>query len=244
MVMTVWLENADYADAIERLPESCVDMVFADLPYGITQNAWDTPVDLDTMWQKLRRVCTRDAALIFTAVQPFTSELVLSNARAFKYSMVWHKNKATGFLNANRRPLRAHEDILVFCHGKLYYEPVKTTGHSPVHSYTKRKGDGRCYGRTTQVSGGGSTERHPTTVLAVPVHNGQRINSTQKPEALAAWFITAHSRPGQLILDPTCGSASTLAAAYDLDRNAVGFELDRSMYVKAAAALRARGVIW
>ena len=233
------LHHEDCLDGLPRLEPGSVDFVFADLPFGRTANAWDRVIPMERLWQLLNRACKPTAAMAFCAVQPFASLLVASNLRAFRYEVIWHKNKATGFLDAKRRPLRAHESVLVFYRSQPVYHPQKTQGHAPVHGFTKRTGDGSNYGPTKLgISGGGQTDRYPTTVLDLPVVNnlgGGRIHPTQKPVELAAWFIRTHTNPGDLVLDPTAVSGSTLVAARDSGRRFVGFERD-AQYLSAARA--------
>ena len=231
------LVHQDCLTGLASVATGSVAMVFADLPYGRTQNDWDNLVPIEPLWQELNRVCRRDAAMVFTAMQPFTSLLVCSNLPAFRFPMVWQKNKVRGFLNAKRQPLRTHEDVLVFYREQPRYVPQMTTGHKPVNSYTKHTSDGTNYGATKRgVTGGGSTTRYPTSVLAIPVVNNDdpiRIQPTQKPEALVEWFVKTYTQAGDLVLDPTAGSGTTLVVAKRLGRHGVGFETDADMVVKA-----------
>ena len=233
--------QADCLTGLRDVESRSVAMVFADLPYGRTQNDWDTLVPIEPLWRELNRVCRQDAAMIFTAMQPFTSFLVCSNPQAFKYEIIWQKNKVRGFLNAKRQPLRVHESVLVFYREQPRYEPQMTTGHAPVHAYTKHTSDGSNYGATKRgVNGGGSTRRYPISILPVPVVNNDdpaRLHPTQKPEALVAWFIKTYTHPGDLVLDPTAGSGTTLVAAKRLGRRSLGFETDAGMVGKARTRL-------
>jgi len=227
----------DCIEGLKAVHSGSVSMVFADLPYGKTQNTWDKLVPMDRLWPELHRVCRSEAAMVFTSMQPFTSLLVASNLEAFRYEMIWRKNKVRGFLNSRRQPLRVHENILVFYRSQPRYVPQMSEGHRPVNSYTKHTGDGSNYGKTrTGISGGGSTSRYPTSILDIPVVNNDdpiRVHSTQKPEALVEWFVLAYTRPGDLILDPTAGSGTTLAVAKRLGRRFIGFETDEGMVAKA-----------
>jgi DNA modification methylase len=191
-------------------------------------------------WEQIERVCKPKAALVFTAQQPFTSFLVAGNPKWFRFSMVWEKNNVRGFLNAKRQPLRAHEDILVFYRSQPTYQPQFTEGHEPVHAYTKTKANSTNYGQTRTSAGGGSTQRYPTTVLRIPVVHStdlHRINPTQKPVDLPAWFIKTYTQPGDVVLDPTCGSGSSMVAAKQLGRQFVGFETDPTQVAHARAWL-------
>jgi DNA modification methylase len=237
-------------DRLSELPAGYVDMVFADLPYGITANAWDVPLDLTQLWPAIHRVCKPSAAMIFTAVQPFASELLLSNRKHFRYEMIWKKSIATGFLNAGNRPLRIHENVLVFWRESPHYFPQKTTGHPLVKVTPSKRGEnknsrnyGTEQGRLLKTKNYESTERHPTTVLeidCVEQHDPQRRHATQKPEELAEWFIRSFTEPGDLVLDPTAGSGSTLCAAKASGRRSIGFDIDPAAVASANDALSSR----
>lgn len=235
------IHHLDCLVGISRLAPASVSLVFADLPYGRTANNWDRCIPIDRLWHELRRVCRPTAAIVFTAMQPFTSLVVVSNLKWFRYAGVWKKNKPRGFLNAKKQPLRIHEDFVVFYDRPAPYVPQMTDGHAPVHAYTKHTSDGTNYGVTRRgVTGGGSTRRYPTSVLEIPVVNNddpERIHPTQKPRRLPEWFIRTYTQPGDLVLDPTAGSGSTLLAARDLGRNYVGFDTDKKMVEKVKAKL-------
>jgi site-specific DNA-methyltransferase (adenine-specific) len=235
------IHHFDCLSGIPLLPPSSVSLVFADLPYGRTANGWDRCIPIDRLWTELRRVCKPAAAIVFTAMQPFTSLVVCSNLKWFRYAMVWRKNKPRGFLNAKKQPLRIHEDVLVFYGKQPPYVPQMTSGHAPVHAYTKNTSDGTNYGSTKRgVTGGGSTQRYPTSILEISVVNNddpERCHPTQKPRALPEWFIRTYTLPGDLVLDPTAGSGSTLLAAKALGRRYVGFDTDGEMVAKVKSKL-------
>jgi site-specific DNA-methyltransferase (adenine-specific) len=243
------LGRVHLGDCLERLHEvddGSVDMVFADLPYGVTANAWDKPLDMERLWPALWRVCARDAAMIFTAVQPFASDLIVSNRKQFRYEMIWKKNMATGFLNAAKRPLRIHENVLLFWRETPPYYPQKTQGHDRVRvtpSKLAERPGSSTYGAVIKTEIYDSTERHPTTVLEmdmVELHDVGRRHATQKPEQLIEWFIRSFTDPGALVLDPTAGSGSTLCAAKSCGRRCVGFDLDPKSVEVANDALMTR----
>ena len=168
--------------------------------------------------------------MALTAQGVFGARLIVAAEDLYRYSIVWKKNKPRGHLNAKKQPLRIHEDVHVFYRRQPRYRPQKTTGHSPVHSYTKHTGDGTNYGKTRLgIKGGGSTERYPTTILEIPVVNNDdpiHVHPTQKPEELAAWFIKTYTRRGGLVVDNACGSGAFLVAAKRLDRRFWGCDTD------------------
>jgi DNA modification methylase len=229
-----------FGDCLERmsdLPDGSIDMVMADPPYGTTACNWDSVIDLGSMWDQLKRVVKPNGAIVLTSAQPFTSMLVCSNLKMFKYDWVWHKNKATGFLNAKRMPLRDKEDVLVFYRKQPTYNPQKTSGHPAVNNYTKHTSDGDTVGATKQGwSGGGSTERYPKTVQKFSVVNQDgtskegKYHPTQKPVALMGYMIKTYTNPGEVVLDFTMGSGSTGAACSNIGRAFVGIEMDLNFY--------------
>lgn len=230
------IHNLDCLEGLKLLPDNSIDLVFADLPYGVTNNKWDKPINLNLLWPLLLRVSKPTAPFVFTAIQPFASALINSNPKLFKYEMIWVKNKPSGFLNAKKQPLRAHENALVFYRKQPKYQPQLTHNHPPVHFYAKHTSDGSNYGKTKPIKGGGSTSRYPTSILNIPVVNNDsklRIHPTQKPLELIKYFILTYTQPGDLILDPVAGSGSSLIAAKELNRNFIGFEIDPDIYVKA-----------
>lgn len=228
--------QGDCFEVMPRIASGSIDLIICDLPYGITQNEWDKPLELARLWVEYERVIKENGAIILTAAQPFTSQLVMSNPKLFRYEIIWQKNKTTGFLNAKKMPLRAHESILVFYKKLPTYNPQKTTGHKPVNSFTKRTSDGSNYGETkTGITGGGQTDRYPTTVLQVPVVNNdsrEKIHPTQKPVELLEYLIKTFSNPGDLVLDNCAGSGSTGEAAKRTGRDFILIEKEIE-YVEA-----------
>lgn len=232
----IQLMQGDCLERMKEIPDGSVDMVLADPPYGTTACKWDTVIDLPAMWAELKRVIKPNGAIVMTASQPFTSALVMSNPRLFKQSLVWYKNKSTGFLNAKKQHMRKHEDILVFYRKQVTYNPQKSIGHKPVNSYTKHTSDGSTVGKTkTGISGGGSTERYPTSVLEFSVvnqdgTNEDRLHPTQKPVALMEYLISTYTNEGETVLDFTMGSGTTGVACAKIGRKFIGIELDKDYF--------------
>lgn len=211
-----------------------VDLVLVDLPYGSTQNAWDAVIPFEPMWNEVWRVCR--GAAVFTAIQPFSSALVMSQLQHFRHEWVWEKNKVTGHLNAKKAPMRAHEVALVFSQSPPFYEPQMTVGHSPMNAYVQTS-NGSNYGSTKRPAGGGSTERYPRSVQQFNVVNNdspERIHPTQKPVQWMQYLIQTYSRPGDLVLDFAMGSGTTGVAALRAGRRFIGIELNPE-YAAAAA---------
>lgn len=208
---------------MESIADETIDMIFADLPYGTTQNPWDCAIDLEQLWKQYNRIIKPNGAIALFSQSPFDKVLACSNLNNYRYEWIWEKNKATGHLNVNRAPLKAHENILIFYKKQPLYIPQKTIGHSPVHSYTKRKGDGTNYGKTKIVSGGGQTDRYPRDVLKYPAVINP-IHPTQKPVPLCENIINTYTMQGQIILDNCTGSGSIPVACLNTGRNFIAMD--------------------
>ena len=241
--MTTQIFTGDCLTEMQRIAASSVDMVLCDLPYGQTQNAWDKVIDMSAMWAQLRRVTKPSAAIVLMAAQPFASRLIASNEGEFRYDLIWRKNKPTGFLNANRQPLRIHEHILVFYRAQPFYEAQKTDGHKNKTGY-KRSQIGTNYGAVQDATKrweGGSI-RHPVSVLDIPVINnddGAKVHPTQKPVALMEWLIRSYSRPGETVLDCTMGAGSTGVAAVLQGRSFIGIDMNPEYVAVARSRIEA-----
>ena len=231
----------DCTEGLSCLVAGSAAMTFLDLPYGVTANEWDVHVPIEVLWRQLRRVGRPDCVHVFTAVQPFTSLVVCSNLSWFRYEVIWKKNKTSGHLNAKRRPLRAHEDVLVFAedegvsHEDLVlfwdrepaYVPQMTAGHRPMNAATRRSYSKNYGVQQSTRAAAGTTLRYPTTVLEVPVVNNDdpaKWHPNQKPEALPAHFIRTYTKPGDLVVEVALGSGPAVRAAERLGRRSVGFD--------------------
>lgn len=212
------VQNVDLFTLCDGLPEASVDMILCDLPYGTTACAWDTVIPFEPMWARFKRVIKPRGAIVLTASQPFTSALVMSNPKMFKYEGVWEKSNGGGFLNANCRPLPRHENYLVFYEQEGVYNPQMSEGKP----YQKARGETHA-----QINNGGTTgivgfvtvntgERYPTSVVYFPSETG--LHSTQKPVALFEYLIRTYTIEGDVVLDPCVGSGTTALAARNCKR--------------------------
>lgn len=229
----------DCIEEMAALSAKSVDLVLTDPPYGTTQCKWDAVIPFVPMWEQIRRVLKIDGAAVFTASQPFSSALVMSNAKAFKYEWVWEKNKASGHLNAKKRPMRAHEDILVFSYGTPSYFPQMTTGHKPAN-YAKTNANSENYGAQVRVEYGGTTLRYPRTVQSFAVMNNDdpaKVHPTQKPVALMEYLIRTYTNEGDTVLDFTMGSGTTGVACANTGRNFIGIERDPAYFAIAESRI-------
>lgn len=217
-------------DCLERMKEidsGSVDMILTDPPYGTTACKWDSIIPLEPMWEQLKRIIKPNGAIVMTASQPFTSVLVCSNLKLFRYDLKWVKSQATGFYNANKMPLRAHEDILVFYKHLPTYNPQKTDGKP----YRQKRGSasdvyqGKDLCETVNESG----DRHPLSWKLFK-KDSEKLHPTQKPVALMEYLIKTYTNEGDTVLDFTMGSGSTGVACVNLGREFIGIELDEEYF--------------
>ncbi|WP_257144847.1 DNA-methyltransferase [Bacillus thuringiensis] len=229
------IHSMDCLEGMKLLQDKSMDMILCDLPYGVTQNKWDVVIPFDELWKQYERIIKDNGAIVLTAAQPFSAQLIVSNPKLFRYEWIWEKTAATGHLNAKKMPMRAHESILIFYKKLPTYNPIKTTGHAPVNSYTKHQDDGSNYGKTKiGISGGGSTERYPRSVQRFATDKQKEaLHPTQKPVALFEYLIKTYTNEGETVLDNCIGSGTTAVAAINTNRNFIGFEISKE-YCAAA----------
>ncbi len=218
--------HGDCLDLMKDIETGKVDMLLTDLPYGTTQCKWDSLINLDLWWEQVKRICKPTAAIVLTAQTPFDKILGCSNLGMLRYEWIWEKTAATGHLNAKKMPMKAHENILVFYSNLPTYNAQKTTGHTPVNSYHKKKdSDGDCYGKTSTAKGGGNTDRYPRSVLKFSSDKQRSsIHPTQKPEALGEYMVKTYSNKGDLIVDTCMGSGALVMPAVRLGRKVIGMD--------------------
>lgn len=231
----------DCLEGLKALSSNSVDLVLCDPPYGITRAEWDKALDFDKLWAELYRIAKPTAAFIFFGSGKFTFKLIGSNFEDFRYRYIWVKNVATGFLNANRQPLKIFEDICVFYRSMPVYNPQKTQGKPYIRKPKGRSRGGDLYGNFSDFQHGSPLgQRFPTDVLyypIVPINSDERIHKTQKPVALLEQLIRTYTHEGDVVLDPCMGSGSTGVAALRSGRSFVGMEIDESFFNTAKQRL-------
>jgi len=226
---------SDCLDVLQKLPGKSVDLILQDPPYGCTQNEWDTPINLDEMWEEWERVIKDNGTIIFTAAQPFASHLIMSHQSLFKYDLIWHKPLGSGFLNANKMPLRNHEHILVFYKALPTYNPQKYQSKSKS-GQKKRNSNGPNYGAytlETDYTYDDNGERHPNSIISI--RNGNRnhkgnYHPTQKPVDLFRYLIRTYTNSGDLVFDGYAGSGTTAIACIQEDRDFILCEKQRNYF--------------
>jgi len=215
---------------LSKFPDYSIDMVLCDLPYGTTQNKWDSVINFNKLWEAYDRVVKPNGAIVLTSQGIFTAKLILSNERLFKYKIVWEKSKPTNFLNVKKQPLRKHEDICVFYKKQPVFNPQMTIG-DPYDKGVRKDQLSGSYGdfQPVHVKSGGS--RYPTDVVYFKTAESEGVvwHPTQKPVELGRYLIRTFSNPGDLILDNAFGSGSFLLAAMLEGRDVCGIELNKNV---------------
>lgn len=238
--MDFWL--GDCFDLFPHVADGSVDMVLCDLPYGTTQNKWDSVLPLDRLWREYWRVCRPGAAIVLTAQMPFSATLVCSQLAAFKYEWVWDRvNKNTNFLNAKHQPMRRHETIQVFAKSRTTYNPQMVERSEPYVTRRTQSLRSSNYGVAEGTSSGILvTHDTPCSVLSIPGNMTTGVvHPTQKPVALFEYLIRTYTNPGDLVLDNTAGSGTTAVAAINTDRRWICMERDPDYYGAAMCRVMA-----
>ena len=227
------LFNKDMFDVFPSLQESSIHAIITDFPYGTLnkkRNLWDEVIDYSKFWVEAKRILVPNGVVVSTAQQPFTSHLISTNYEDFKYNLIWEKSKATGYLNAKKQPMRAHEDIVVFYAKQCTYNPQMTLG-DPYDKGTAVR-DTQHYGeqkKATHVKSSG--ERYPRSIQYFKTAESEgKLHPTQKPIALYEWLLKTYTNEGDTVLDPCMGSGTTGAACKSLFRNFIGIERDEEYF--------------
>lgn len=224
------LFEGDCLEIMKQFPDNSVDMVLCDLPYGTTQNRWDSVIDLDELWKQYKRVVKPNGAIVLTSQGLFTAKLILSNEKMFKYKLVWEKSKPTNFLNSKKQPLRKHEDVCVFYSRQPTYNPEMKKGAAYDKGIRKDQNSGS-YGDFSPVHVKSDGERYPTDIIYFKTaeSEGKVWHPTQKPVSLGRYLVRTYSNPGDLVLDNTCGSGSFLLSAFLEGRKFCGIERNKEV---------------
>ena len=233
--------NEDCMEGMKRIPDGSVDCIICDLPYGVLNKGnehaqWDCPLPMDKLWAEYERVTKDNAAIILFAQGMFTADLMVSNRNMWRYNLIWDKMGKTGFLNANRMPLRQHEDICVFYNSLPVYNPQmeKCELHKRNHGRGNLKSPvtNSCYGKHIEVKTIESDEKFPTSIISISKEHkiGHFFHPTQKPVSLLKYLVLTYSNKGDTILDNCMGSGTTALACIDTGRNFIGFEKEKKYF--------------
>lgn len=221
----------DCLEVLPLLPEQSIHLVLVDLPFGTTYCEWDSTLPLYALWQEYKRLIIGNNALVFHAIQPFTTTLIQSNIQWFRYEWIWNKENAGNFANAKKQPLKQHENIVVFSKGQTPYYPIKTKGK--VNH--KRGNTNQNISETRLISGSVEDDlsgmKYPKSILNFPKHSTHcKFHPTQKPVELAEYLIKTYTIEGEVVLDNTMGSGSTGVAAVLQNRKFVGIEKEQKYF--------------
>lgn len=229
----ITLIHGDCLEEMKNIPDGSIDMVLTDPPYGTTACKWDEIIPFEPMWEQLKRIIKQNGAIIMTASQPFTSKLVMSNLKMFKYEWVWEKERPTNPLLCKKQPPKYHENIIVFYEKQPTFNPTKVKRkeenkrNNKVRNYKDdTKTDTGKYGE--MVLSGSDDYIYQSNILRIPMQRG--LHPTQKPVALMEYLIKTYTNEGDTVLDFTMGSGTTGVACKNLNRNFIGIELDKEYF--------------
>ena len=236
--------NSDCLEKLKDIPDGSIDLILADPPYGITQCKWDVVIPFAPLWQELNRVIKTNGAILIFSAQPFTTDLINSNRKNFRYEIIWEKTIKTGFLNANRMPLKAHENIIVFYKHLPVYNPQKVMSDKIKIGTRHRRGNicslyNHKRNDSVYVDDG---LRYPSDVILLPKANnpsrtGEKNHPSAKPVSLLEYLIKTYSQENDTVLDYSMGSGSTGIACLNTNRNFIGIEKDTDFFNSAAKRL-------
>ena len=218
--------HMDCLEGMKLLPDKSIDMILCDLPYGMTACKWDSVIPFEPLWEQYERVIKDNGAIVLTASQPFTTMLINSNIKLFKYCWVWEKEQGVNFLMAKKQPLKVHEDICVFYKKQCIYNPQMTMGKP----YISGKGNsGEVTGKVKKIQTKNTGTRYPKSIIRFNRERG--LHPTQKPVALFEYLIKTYTNEGEIVLDNCMGSGTTAVACELNNRKWIGFEIE-SKYVE------------
>lgn len=238
-VNSLKLIKGNCLDVMKDIPDCSVDMILCDLPYGITQNKWDSVIPFDSLWLEYNRIIKDNGAIVLFGQGLFSSRLACSNEKMFRYRLIWEKTKAGGFLNANRMPMQSHEELNVFYKKLPTYNPQMSEGE-PYKRISVTNGDGKNYGKFSRI--GMKKEncgtRFPRSVIRFKNDNHNSMHPTQKPIELLQYLIKTYTNEGDVVMDNCMGCGSTGVACKNTNRNFIGIEIDEDYYNTAVMRLR------
>lgn len=219
------LIHGDCLTEMQHIPDGSVQLVLADVPYGVTDCKWDSVIPLEPMWRELKRLLDPEGSIVMTACQPFTTKLIASNMSMFRYCWIYHKNSPSGFLTARRRPLNDYEDVPVFSFQSPEYFPQ---GVKEVRKVVRRNVASEVYRNHTgdYVTTG---VNYPRRVIRFQ-RPTKPVHPTQKPVALMEYLIRTYTLEGETVLDFTMGSGTTGVACVNTRRDFIGIELEKKYY--------------
>ena len=222
--------NADCFDVFPFIEDKSIDAIICDLPYGTTQNKWDSVLPLDLLWKNYSRILSKNGCIVLTSDSIFTGVLMMSNQKWFKYKLIWDKKSTSGFLNAKKMPLRRHEDILIFAKGKTTYNPIMEERGKPRKKGGYAGGNKGTYGNYNEDVKF-NNEYYPTSIIEISNANQKaKQHPTEKPLELMEYLVKTYTNEGDMVLDNTMGSGTTNLACIKLNRKSIGIEKEKQYY--------------
>ena len=211
---------------MKNIDDKSIDMILCDLPYGMTRNTWDRIIPLELLWEQYNRIIKDNGAIVLNCQQPFTSKLITSNIKNFKYCWTWYKKQCSGFLNAKKQPLRNCEDIAVFYKKQCTYNPIMRKGKPQLKNTGGKSSNYNKFTYQPHIS----ENYYLTTLLEISLPRFKNGHPTQKPVPLLEYLIKTYTNEGELVLDNCMGSGSTGIACMNTNRNFIGIELDEKYF--------------
>lgn len=229
------LKNGDCLELMKEIPNNSIDMILCDLPYGTTSCKWDVIIPFDLLWEQYKRIIKENGAIALFSKQPFTSFLIQSNLKWWRYELIWEKEKGTDFGNSNRKPLNAHESIQLFYKKQPTYNKQMRPGEPYVINRKKNNNNNedlnfKSDNRGLYINKG---ERTPISVIKISRDNitkGSSFHPTQKPVKLCEWLIKSYTNEEDVVLDNCMGSGSTGIACVNTNREFIGYELNKEYF--------------
>ena len=232
------LLKGDCLEIMPKIPDKSIDMILCDLPYGTTACKWDTIIPFEPLWDQYERIIKDNGAIVLTASQPFTSFLITSNIKMYKYNWVWNKRKGGSPLLSKIQPIRITEDVVVFGRGKINYYPIMTPRDKP-------KKRGKNNGKISETTGNAFiedkiyTEYYPKNIIDISNANQRgKIHPTQKPVPLFEYLIKTYTQENEIVLDNTAGVCTTAIAAENTNRKWICIELEEEYCIKSVERLK------
>jgi len=225
--------HGDCLDLMKNIPDASIDMILCDLPYGTTQCKWDIIIPFEPLWKQYERIIKDNGSIILTASQPFTSALVMSNPKMFKYEIIWEKEKPSNFMLLKKQFGKVHENILVFCKNATTYNPIKIKANPDKMDKRKRFNDVvKKEGVTSEIKLYRPVDtgmRYPTSIIYFN-RDENALHPTQKPTALFEYLIKTYTNENNLVLDNCAGSGTTAIACLNSNRNFIVMEKEQKYY--------------
>lgn len=241
------LLHGDCLELMKEIADKSIDMILCDLPYGTTNIKWDVVIPFPPLWENYLRIIKDNGAIVLTAQQPFTTDLINSCRKYFRYEIIWEKTQKMGFLDANRKPLRAHENILLFYKKSPTYNPQKIKVDVPIGRVRQQSGSrAEHYNKMRTGRHVDDGTRFPASVLKISNWNGALFGKTnnatkhptQKPVALFEWLVKTYTNEGEIVLDNCMGSGTTGIACKNLNRDFIGIEKEEKYFLIAKERIR------